>query len=74
MKGLVLVLFVAAILLVGGGMMVMLTKGFSTAETGDAIGLGIGLAVLGMIPLSGVAICLAVDEARKDILAALRKE
>jgi hypothetical protein len=72
MRGLVLVLFIAALLFTGGGLLVMLTKGFYSTDIGSAIIVGIALVGVGLIPLSGVTVCLAVDEARKDIVAATR--
>lgn len=74
MKGLVLTLFVFSILFIGGGLLVMLTRGFGTLQWREVFGVSLMPIVFGFVPLSGVAVCLAVDEARRDVLAAMRKD
>lgn len=72
MKGLVLTLFVFSILFIGGGLLVMLTRGFGTLGWMEGFGVSLMPIIFGFVPLSGVAICLAVDESRKEIVAALK--
>ncbi len=72
MKGLVLTLFVFSLLFVCGGILVILTRGFYAADMSTALAIGIGLVGLGLAPLSGVAVCLVIDEARRDVVASVR--
>ena len=75
MRGFLLILSFFALVGVGVGLLVMTTKAFGATEhMAEAFALGYWPLLIGVVALAGIAICLAVDEARKDIVARLERQ